>query len=133
MDKFVRDVIVNVVANLVAAAVLYLAAVLAGALPQNDRLQLAASISIVGFLAGWGIATLARRLNQQRIVLIVFFVPAGAYVILKTTLFPTPGTPWLLGFGFCVAGGMILLVAVWIGLRYDIRGRHTPKSLGRSV
>jgi hypothetical protein len=49
--KFTRDVAVNVIANLVAAAIIYLAAALAGLLPRSPGLLFAATIVILTAVA----------------------------------------------------------------------------------
>ena len=51
MGSLLNGVLVNVVANLVAAALVYLLAVVAGALPRNIHL-IGVSTSVIGSVAG---------------------------------------------------------------------------------
>lgn len=60
--RFARDVLVNVIANLIAVAVLYLAGVLAGLLPKSPELIATAAL-IVLMAAFLGVAIVSRFLS----------------------------------------------------------------------
>jgi hypothetical protein len=68
VKRFVRDVLINVLANLVAAAIIYLLAVLAGVLPQAPFLVISAVAlvvgTILGLLSGWALSTLRDRSSE---------------------------------------------------------------------
>ncbi|WP_308818502.1 hypothetical protein [Pseudonocardia alni] len=130
MDKLTRDVFVNIVANLITAAILYLAAVTLGALPQNSNLQLTAATSAVGLFGGLAFASWMRNLGKQRTALVSLFIPCGAYIVFAGAVFPADGRPWWLALPTGVAGGLVVLLGMWVGLRYDERGRHAqPRRL----
>jgi hypothetical protein len=61
---FLRDVAVNVVANLVAAAVIYLVGVLAGVFPREPRVILAA-VAVLLFSAALSLTVLLSRLASR--------------------------------------------------------------------
>lgn len=124
MDKLTHDVFVNVVANLVAAAILYLLAVAYGALPQNSDLQLTAATSAVGLFGGLAFGTWMRSRGWQRTALVALLVPGGVYIVLAGAVFDAEGRPWWLAVANAAVGGFIVLVGLGVGLRYDERGRH---------
>jgi hypothetical protein len=63
--KFARDVAVNVLANLVAAAVIYLAGAATGVLPRSPKLILGSlsTVLLIGFL---GIFVISRFMSERK-------------------------------------------------------------------
>lgn len=82
LARFLRDVSVNVLANLVAAALVYLASASAGLLPTSPQLVAASISTILGvaFLAMFVVSRFLREQRRHHISLVAFLV-FGAAVI----------------------------------------------------
>src|SRR5256885_180504 len=111
-EKFARDVVVNVIANLVAASIIYLIGALIGLLPRSSAALAIASMTVLagsglGLLAADGIIrsrygvigpkNLWRRQTGKRISLAVLLLGCGGIV-----------------FGDLVVDNLAARIAVWL-------------------
>jgi cytochrome bd-type quinol oxidase subunit 2 len=87
---FARDVLVNVLANLIAAAIIYLLAAAANVLPRNAVVIRAAVLILVGAVAypATIFSGLIRNPKRRRLVLVSALVALAAAFGLGYVLFP---------------------------------------------
>lgn len=107
---FIRDVSINVVANLVAAAIIYLAGALVGLFPHYRSALLISLVTLVAAVlpVAWIVIGAAKRMWVRRVAGILLLLANGAWAVtfwrarstskLSTTLILVAGS-LLLGIG----------------------------------
>lgn len=133
MDRnpFVRDVAVNVIANLVAASILYLVGVGVGLLPTNGTLLLTAAF-LVSFVLGIALWIVQMAIFRGRrgfksrglIMLSTAAVSLGASGILAALI---PGTLYLSPFEkiLYIIAGVSLITQAALTAYSELRSRRT--------
>ena len=116
--RFARDVAVNVVANLITAAILYMVGVLVGLVPTVHGIEIKwVEVS----LESAGILTLAVAMSTQRGWRAYVVGPSGIFLGLAGVLSPFASGGRLETWSYCVAGAVMVCLGVavlWKGRRW---------------
>jgi hypothetical protein len=133
--KFARDVGINVVAKLIAAAAIYLVGVIAGVFPTSPAAIYSAAV-FIGLAACIGIAIIAQVMQWREVDIKVFklvsltsgIVAGGTGIVLSIT---SPAGVWV-RIGGATLSAFVLAVTAHTFFLVAVHEKRTPKRAGRS-